>query len=81
MFFHCGWAAHLLDDELDPPVKLHTPEDQPFEPAPGYDMPDGPVERRDEYYMDYDSRTRPIGYWQFIEREPWQAVSSRLPLN
>ncbi|VDD96238.1 unnamed protein product [Enterobius vermicularis] len=70
LLFHCGWAAHLLDDDRAveiPAIPVEAPKDaelEIFQTAYREPMP----EIRQ-------------GYWQFEEKEAWQTVANPYPIQ
>ncbi|CAI4222777.1 unnamed protein product [Auanema sp. JU1783] len=79
LLFHCGWAANLLDDKGQVPIKRtvrtttttyhgdpesEAAEQRLFQEAARPDLPQ--VKQ---------------GYWQFEDQESWQAVANPYPIQ
>ncbi|VDN94193.1 unnamed protein product [Brugia pahangi] len=74
LMLHCGWAAHLLDEESsnDVPVKVVTNEEKSPNP--------------DEIALFESAYKEPIpeirqGYWQFEDKLAWQTVANPYPIQ
>ncbi|GMT11417.1 hypothetical protein PFISCL1PPCAC_2714, partial [Pristionchus fissidentatus] len=78
LLFHCGWAAHLLDERGQLPIKrtVTTTTTTVHEP------PVDEGERRLLQTAHHDNRP-PLqtGYWQFDEEASWQAVANPYPIQ
>ncbi|WKY10750.1 hypothetical protein Q1695_002819 [Nippostrongylus brasiliensis] len=79
LLFHCGWAAHLLDDSGQIPIKktVTTTTTTTYE-DPESDLAE---QRLLESAYTYPVPEVKQGYWQFDERESWQAVANPYPIQ
>ncbi|KAJ1352972.1 hypothetical protein KIN20_009508 [Parelaphostrongylus tenuis] len=79
LLFHCGWAAHLLDDSGQVPIKktVTTTTTTTYE-DPESDL----AEQRllESAYRDPVPEVKQ-GFWQFDEKESWQAVANPYPIQ
>ncbi|CAD6186847.1 unnamed protein product [Caenorhabditis auriculariae] len=79
LLFHCGWAAHLLDDRGQIPVKRTTTTTT----TTMYDSPDSHGEEEQLFQQVHREPLPDVkqGYWQFDDRESWQAASNPYPIQ
>uniref|UniRef100_A0A914WU17 Uncharacterized protein n=1 Tax=Plectus sambesii TaxID=2011161 RepID=A0A914WU17_9BILA len=72
LLFHCGWAAHLLDDGALPVTTTTTTAkeevDEKKEMAALFET---------AHVQPGEENEVPTGFWQFADKSAWQHVSSR----
>ncbi|KAI6217320.1 hypothetical protein M3Y99_01775200 [Aphelenchoides fujianensis] len=81
LIFHCGWAAHLLDYGGKVPADETT---YTTRHKRGADEEGGDDESEDFQVNETIAQPQePIrqGFWQFDERQSWQAVANPYPLQ
>uniref|UniRef100_A0AC34FJ03 Uncharacterized protein n=1 Tax=Panagrolaimus sp. ES5 TaxID=591445 RepID=A0AC34FJ03_9BILA len=82
LFFHCGWAAHLLDYGGKVPDDEYTfgtnKKVTRFEDNNEAPKDEEPVF---EEVKDQPQPEIKYGFWQFNERESWQAVANPYPIQ
>uniref|UniRef100_A0A158R652 Palmitoyltransferase n=1 Tax=Syphacia muris TaxID=451379 RepID=A0A158R652_9BILA len=70
LLFHCGWAAHLLDDDRAVEVSVKPVE--------------APIDPELEIFQSACREPKPEikqGYWQFEEKAAWQTVANPYPIQ
>ncbi|PAV58926.1 hypothetical protein WR25_10473 [Diploscapter pachys] len=80
LLIHCGWAAHLLDDRGQIPIKKKTVTTTT---TTSYDE-DPSKEEEERLFQEVAKEPLPNvkqGYWQFDEQQSWQAVSNPYPIQ
>ncbi|KJH49539.1 hypothetical protein DICVIV_04327 [Dictyocaulus viviparus] len=92
LLFHCGWAAHLLDESGQVPIKeknpitvcfFHSRKTVTTTTTTTYEDPESDLaEKRllESAYIDPVPEVKQ-GYWQFDEKESWQAVANPYPIQ
>ncbi|CAB3398273.1 unnamed protein product [Caenorhabditis bovis] len=79
LLFHCGYAAHLLDDRGQIPIKKTTTTTTTTQYT-------DPESHEAELRLFENVAREPLpdvkqGYWQFDEKESWQAASNPYPIQ
>ncbi|CAJ0582420.1 unnamed protein product, partial [Mesorhabditis spiculigera] len=79
LLIHCGWAAHLLDDQGHMPVKKTI-----VTTTTTYHSESDPTEDDERELGDAYKPPLPEvrqGFWQFDEEKSWQAASNPYPIQ
>ncbi|EPB78406.1 hypothetical protein ANCCEY_02472 [Ancylostoma ceylanicum] len=79
LLFHCGWAAHLLDDNGQIPIKKTVTTTT----TTTYEDPESDLAEQRLLESAYREPIPEVkqGYWQFDEHESWQAVANPYPIQ
>ncbi|KAK6754576.1 hypothetical protein RB195_013521 [Necator americanus] len=79
LLFHCGWAAHLLDDNGQIPIKKTVTTTT----TTTYEDPESDLAEQRLFESAYREPVPEVkqGYWQFDEKESWQAVANPYPIQ